>query len=372
MMLADKNFAKTLTSGIMARICQLFRQNQSDWNVSDPDSPSYVKNRTHWAEPGQLVHLIDNVSIINGHNDGMMFDTFSLKVGQKYTVTFDSIKCDCVCFTDDGRPTIGDAHENIFANYPFFISSNPDFTFCATFDDAEHTISLSAIEEKVHKIDEKYLPDVDYVGKHGTGKNAEIFNYDGNIARGDYSHAEGYSTRADSESSHAEGEHTMAASYCAHAEGFWTIVQDSYAHAEGYMTSANGQGSHAEGNTTTAAGYYSHAEGRNTISRGESSHVQGKYNIDDTGKKYAHIVGNGTSTTRSNAHTLDWDGNAWFAGTIEGKAMIVDSATEGSTKKFRITVSDSGELSTTDGDGNSVSIGDLIDAKLGVIENGSY
>lgn len=33
--------------------------------------------------------------------------------------------------------------------------------------------------------------------------------------------------------------------------------------------------------------------------------------------KYAHIVGNGTSNTkRSNAHTLDWEGNAWFAGKV--------------------------------------------------------
>lgn len=31
---------------------------------------------------------------------------------------------------------------------------------------------------------------------------------------------------------------------------------------------------------------------------------------------YAHIVGNGTSTTRSNAHVLDWSGNAWFAGDV--------------------------------------------------------
>ena len=37
----------------------------------------------------------------------------------------------------------------------------------------------------------------------------------------------------------------------------------------------------------------------------------------DTENKYAHIVGNGTSNeNRSNAYTLDWDGNAWFAGDI--------------------------------------------------------
>ena len=47
------------------------------------------------------------------------------------------------------------------------------------------------------------------------------------------------------------------------------------------------------------------------------------YNISDTSTStakqatYAHIVGNGTSTSkRSNAHTLDWSGNAWFAGDV--------------------------------------------------------
>ena len=31
---------------------------------------------------------------------------------------------------------------------------------------------------------------------------------------------------------------------------------------------------------------------------------------------YAHIVGNGEESARSNAHTLDWSGNAWFAGKV--------------------------------------------------------
>ena len=45
-------------------------------------------------------------------------------------------------------------------------------------------------------------------------------------------------------------------------------------------------------------------------------HVQGKYALID--KSYAHVVGNGTSDTdRSNAHTLDWNGNAVFAGDIQ-------------------------------------------------------
>ena len=52
---------------------------------------------------------------------------------------------------------------------------------------------------------------------------------------------------------------------------------------------------------------------------GSNSMVQGKYNILDRKSEntYVHIVGNGTSnTSRSNAYTLDWQGNGTFAGTV--------------------------------------------------------
>lgn len=79
---------------------------------------------------------------------------------------------------------------------------------------------------------------------------------------------------------------------------------------------ANGGCAVAENLQTIADGYCSHVEGYNTIAKSDYQHVQGKFNIEDTEKKYAHIVGNGTSTKRSNAHTLDWDGNAYFAGNV--------------------------------------------------------
>ena len=64
-------------------------------------------------------------------------------------------------------------------------------------------------------------------------------------------------------------------------------------------------------------GSWSHAEGRGTIAQSSHQHVQGKYNIVDSYANYAHIVGNGTDANhRSNAHTLDWNGNAWYAGDI--------------------------------------------------------
>ena len=57
-------------------------------------------------------------------------------------------------------------------------------------------------------------------------------------------------------------------------------------------------------------------------SRGAYQIVAGKYNINDSGSgwslgNFSFIVGNGTSNdSRSNAYTLDWQGNGTFSGTV--------------------------------------------------------
>lgn len=193
-------------------------------------------------------------------------------------------------------------------------------------------------------------------------------------ASGNAAHAEGYSTNAMGHSSHAEGrgsndipssiitstnKATIIAAWettkfnlakydqC-HTEGDDTLAIGSCAHAEGYETIAAGGYSHSEGYKTRALGTSAHTEGEGTIALSANQHVQGRYNIEDSSSKYLHIVGNGKSNTnRSNAHTVDKNGNGWFAGTIEGTALILKSSTPNSTKRFRITVDDSGTISAT-------------------------
>lgn len=83
----------------------------------------------------------------------------------------------------------------------------------------------------------------------------------------------------------------------------------------------------AEGYFTIASGDVSHAEGLETIAGSANQHVQGQYNIEDSNETYAHIVGNGTSPlSRSNAHTLDWDGNSWYQGNIKCGGTSYDDA----------------------------------------------
>ena len=158
------------------------------------------------------------------------------------------------------------------------------------------------------------------------------------VASEDYSHAEGYYTKASGHSSHAEGYCTTASGIRSHSEGFQTVAGGDYSHAEGHTTAANGQASHAEGtgttasglsshaegHCTTASGMYSHAEGDCTKASGTNQHVQGKFNVEDTENKYAHIVGGGSGdTNRKNIHTIDWSGNAEFAGTVKSNGQLL-------------------------------------------------
>ena len=145
---------------------------------------------------------------------------------------------------------------------------------------------------------------------NGEASHAEGY---GSRAEGDYSHAEGKGT-ANGVYSHAEGLSTASGNY-SHTEGYSTYAYGECSHAEGYNATAQGIYSHAEGFKTQAYAAYSHAEGYGTYTRNYGSHAEGRWNTKDG--SYAHVVGNGSSdTNRSNAHTLDWQGNAWFQGAV--------------------------------------------------------
>ena len=78
------------------------------------------------------------------------------------------------------------------------------------------------------------------------------------------------------------------------------------------------------GSNNDVMGMESATIGTHLITKRKGQLVTGRYNVEDTDGnnwnnygKFAHIVGNGENdTTRSNAHTLDWDGNAWYKGDV--------------------------------------------------------
>lgn len=158
-----------------------------------------------------------------------------------------------------------------------------------------------------------------------SGQGAHAEGGAGTTASDKYAHAEGYGTTASAQAAHSEGYNTYATGKYSHVEGYNSKATADMAHAENYGTEASGKNSHAEGLISIAKGNGSHAEGFGTVASGKYQHVQGKYNVEDTEGRYAHIVGGGSDAERRNIHTLDWEGNAEYAGdvtaTVNGKKV---------------------------------------------------
>ena len=81
---------------------------------------------------------------------------------------------------------------------------------------------------------------------------------------------------------------------------------------------------------------YAVAIGTNLIAASKWQTVFGKYNAPDDTGHLAYIFGNGTNAKRSNAHTMDWKGNAWYAGKIKigGSSESDEAAMEVATTDF--------------------------------------
>lgn len=118
------------------------------------------------------------------------------------------------------------------------------------------------------------------------------------------------------ENSFAFGEDVTASGRYCHSEGAMTTASGYRSHAEGDGTTASGSGSHAEGISTTASGDISHAEGYGTTSL-DNQHAQGHYNntttatsnsFNGTSTGTAFVIGNGTSSSPSNAFRVTGEG----------------------------------------------------------------
>lgn len=194
-----------------------------------------------------------------------------------------------------------------------------------------------------------------------------------NVSSGVASFVEGKSNVASSLQSHAEGYLTVSSSNQSHAEGRSTTASDMAAHSEGYGTTASGEASHSENKSTVASGKYTHAQGEYTQANGYAETAIGRYNTlsnanaqttyNTTNSPYILVAGNGTAdNARSNAHTLDWSGNGWYAGKLTvGTAPTnnMDVATkkyvDDNVKGYAISLS-SNVITLTGSDGSTSSV----------------
>lgn len=324
--------------------------------VTDGDGNAMWEDRTHYSVMEEVTVLPDGDYEIDPSMNAIMFMTPftpTLVVGGEYRVTIDG-----EVFAATGTAASADGMDIVYIGNPSFISVGESnglpfvmmvladagmaesvgfYGMMAVVggDDTTVHLKVTGTAETTVKIPAKYIPDPKngyLVNGSAMGSLRTVFSAEENDeytigqhafaegrytkASGDSSHAEGYETVASGISSHAEGDGTVASAKNSHAEGSGTVASGISSHAEGCNTVASGWSAHAEGDNTVAGGRDTHAEGYETVAASSYQHVQGKWNIEDKDGKYAHIVGNGNTSKRSNAHTLDWNGNAWYQGRV--------------------------------------------------------
>jgi hypothetical protein len=156
---------------------------------------------------------------------------------------------------------------------------------------------------------------------------AAVAKGSGTKAIGAGSTSNGNATEAIGDYSDAHGNNSKAKGKASRASGTGSQANAEASDAGGISTVAGGNGSMSRGKGTNASAHYSFAAGEYTDAQGRAQTVRGIYNkkdkynyrqINNTNYgQFADIVGNGTADDkRSNAYTLDWDGNGWFAGDV--------------------------------------------------------
>ena len=169
----------------------------------------------------------------------------------------------------------------------------------------------------------------------------------GNTSSGDFSFTAGAPNTASGETAVALGSYTVASGKGSFAigtkssSGAGTTASNTAAFAAGQSVEASGAASQAFGQKSVASGSMSAAFGNNTSATGRSSFVVGQFNVADDNpvdtshgsgaRKYIFIVGNGTADNdRSNAITVDWDGNLVATGAVTASNIPAPPSADGS------------------------------------------
>ena len=330
-------------------------------------------SRTCWEETKEVI-LVDSYTSAE-YQEGINLPSCNFVPKQKYNVTWNGVLYEnIVCYTDGEFNILGGDG----SGYPFYLDDdggNAFYVGCE--EDEEFTVSVSTIATVVHKLDKKYLPDnmatveavqeaqttadnaqttadnaqttaeskMDAENPVGTGSFSIGRQSDSTIGYNSTAHGDG--TVANFADMRATGKYNLfddvvevikkdvTADYGMY---FQTLMSTSYSfdtETNRYIINPGGIYKNVE-DLPASGGYYIYVPVYNSVLliRSEMIYVHsivkisdGKYHIlgdlyrivskgTEQGK-YIHVVGNGTSDEdRSNAHTLDWEGNAWYAGDV--------------------------------------------------------
>ena len=303
-----------------------------DWNENDPTKPGYIKNRPFYTGNPVETVLVEESTVSFVEQEGLYIaefqSNFAPTVGETYKVSWDGTVYECTCVDFSGRAIIGNLSimgAGSDTGEPFLMNiMNGAGIAIGTLDtSASHTFSISGFVAEVVKIADKYISDTfrdviiardplrwstdDWIKYYNLFKGGKLLKI--NSSRG--SDFEGYVLSMFYHKT-AGAQMSVIAN-----EAFYTLSFDN----------------------TTQEFYWS------PIFELDSLY----FNYQKTGndEEYCRLDGRNRELTYKTKTKAE--GLVFRNVVLEGdKALVVTSSTAGSTKKFKITVDDSGTISATE------------------------
>ena len=312
---------------------------QPDWNQNDSTAAAYIKNRPFYTgDPSETV-LVEESTVSFSGSGGMYMaqiqSNFEPTVGETYKVTWDGATYECVCVNFRNSLFIGNlsiAFGGSDTGEPFLmgIANGMGIGIYTKDASASHTISISESIAEVTQIPDKYISDtfrdVVIAGEPLYWSEDDWTKYYGLFQSGKLLMINGIG------SSRSEG-YVLSMSYSSTVRNMsvvsptgnlYRLMSNSYSEEDKFYWAPI---------IELGAFYF--------------DYQQTESDIDPIKREvYERLeISDGLTFTTKNAN----EDAVYQKVVLEGdKEIILSSSTSGSTKKFKITVDDSGTISATE------------------------
>ena len=321
-----------------------------DWNQNDPTAPDYVKNRPFYTgDPVETVLVEESTVSFQDVGGGLYISdfpsAFEATSGETYTVFWDGAAYECACVDFRGRLVIGNL--SVFGSgpdtgEPFVINvyNGVRITIATEDTSSSHTISISSTVAQIVKIPAKFI-DKDafgYIVVHNSSTMTE-------------EEAENHSDAI----SNGEAVFIIWGSLCLRRIAVSTVTDSTgvsvrYLSAttlngENYSVAKNSEGLFKLNDRVLTGAEFPYFKGS-----GEKTPTIRLKNKQFSIASGSISIGVGTTDilfSVSTNGTKSKDFNVLGNGEAVTPALILYSSTADSTKKFRITVDDSGKPTFT-------------------------
>lgn len=130
--------------------------------VTDGEGNAKWEDKPCWSEEGKVTLVEPFIEEYGEEVPNRNRFPLTLETGKNYTVKWDGIEYDCICFVDDlNRLVIGNAglmEAGANTNEPFLVGVQDGDSFVKAQTGGVHELSIFGIGETVHTINPKYLP----------------------------------------------------------------------------------------------------------------------------------------------------------------------------------------------------------------------